>query len=79
MIVRGMPERFWVVTTPTNLSVIEDICFDTDFPGLVRQGIGGLRPGEIEGVFASAGPARRFALTLLDERDNRTGGPVRTW
>jgi len=33
----GMPERFWVVTTPTANSELGDICFGFDFVAFVLQ------------------------------------------
>jgi hypothetical protein len=38
-------DKFWVVLNPTPLSVIEDICFETDLKGLENQIIGAERGG----------------------------------
>jgi len=65
MNVHGLPEEFWIVTKPSPLSTMEDVCFSCSFQRLMLQARGGLSEDEIVGVFADEGEARRSAATLL--------------
>jgi hypothetical protein len=38
----GLPERFWVVTRPSEGSELVDVCFPCTFGRLLLQGRGGL-------------------------------------
>ena len=42
MKVVGMPERFWIVTTPTATSELGDCCFECNFKTYALQVRGGL-------------------------------------
>jgi hypothetical protein len=44
--------KLWVVTKPTLMSTLEDICFQVDLPnGLYNQFLGGLKPTDIVAFF----------------------------
>ena len=49
MKIHGMPEKFWVVTTPSPVSELADVCFPCTFERLLLQGRGGLHEDEIVG------------------------------
>ncbi|GEM_PF-4722106 len=66
--------RFWVVTRPTTLSGREDICFQTDFGGLILNLKGGLDPADIVAVSTDESEARCLADQLLRERKASVGG-----
>jgi len=57
--------RFWVVTYPTPLSVIEDICFETNLRGLQLQFAGGLDSLDICTIENNESTARQAACSLL--------------
>lgn len=61
-------KNFWLVTKPTRLSVMVDICFETDIQGLAQQVKGGLKAEEIHGMYTDEQEARRIAQGLLDSR-----------
>lgn len=65
MKVHGMPEQFWLVTKPSPVSALEDICFRCTFERLLLQGRGGLHEDEIVGIHADEVEARQAALRLL--------------
>ena len=65
MKIHGIPEKFWVVTKPSPVSEMEDICFAYTFERLLRQGRGGLQEDEIAGIHADEGEATDAALRLL--------------
>jgi len=69
--VTGLPETFWVVTHPSEVSTVCDICFTCTHEGLMRQALGGLKEDEIVGIYADEGEARKAAAELLG------GFPVR--
>ena len=43
----GMPEKFWVVTKPSPVSELADVCFPCTFERLLLQGQGGLDEDDI--------------------------------
>jgi len=57
-----------IVTKPTPVSTIGDICIHTDIKGLYLQFMGGLKPEEIHGIYTGKQEARRIARWLLSER-----------
>jgi hypothetical protein len=61
----GMPERFWLVTKPSPVSELCDVCFPCTFDGMIRQVRGGLQEDEIVAVYADEGEARKAAERLL--------------
>jgi hypothetical protein len=61
----GLPEQFWVVTNPSPVSQLCDICFPCTFDRLIRQARGGLNEDEIVAVYADEGEARQAAERLL--------------
>ena len=63
-------DNFWVVTKPTELSELGDICFDTDFQGFILQVKGGLSQGDVHGVYDNQAEAEAEANKLL--AGNRT-------
>jgi hypothetical protein len=60
-------KKFWVVTTPTKLSTLNDICFETTVKGMMIQSLGGLKSGEIRGIFKTRDVARIYAEELLHD------------
>ena len=67
MQVHGLPETFWIVMKPSPLSEMCDICFPCTFEGLMQRARGGLNEGEIVGVYADEGEARKQAAMLLGD------------
>jgi hypothetical protein len=65
MKVHGMPETFWVVTKPSPVSELADICFACTFERLLLQARGGLNEDDIIAVHADEGEAKKAALRLL--------------
>jgi hypothetical protein len=65
MRVVGLPEHFWVVTTPTAESEIGDICFECDFRTFALQVRGGLDVEKVVGIFANEEAAVELAEHLL--------------
>jgi hypothetical protein len=63
-------EKFWVVMFPTRNSEFVDVCFECDIGGLFLQALGGLKRGEIEGVYTTEGEADFAAHALLAARDD---------
>ena len=67
MELHGMPETFWVVTTPSPGAEMADICFACTFERLMRQVRGGLQEDEIVAIYADETEARKAAARLLGE------------
>ncbi len=67
-------DKFWIVTRPTNTSILQDIAFETDVVRLALQMKGGLGPGEIEAAFTEQREAETLAEELLHARAEATGG-----
>lgn len=67
MQIHGLSETFWVITKPTEVSALDDICFACTFERLLLQGRGGLHEDDIIGVFADEADAKETAKTLLGE------------
>lgn len=55
----------WIVTKPTRVSTVEDICFNTDAPGLALQFKGGLDPESIHAFYTSEQEAKGAAQWLI--------------
>ncbi len=72
MNIHGLPETFWVVTKPSPVSVMGDICFESTFAQLLLQGRGGLHEDNIVGIFADETEAKKVATQLLDEAPVKT-------
>jgi hypothetical protein len=72
----GLPEKFWLVVSPSPNSTFVDICFDCDFEGFARQIRGGLDEAKIIGIFAEANVAAETAKHVLHlaEEFHRTPG-----
>ena len=75
MKIHGLPEKFWVVTRPSEVSELVDILFPCTFERLLLQGRGGLTEDEIVGVYADEDEAKEAAAKLLGERG--CGGRLR--
>jgi len=56
---------FWIVTRPTKISVLEDICFMASAESLLVQGKGGLSPEEIFGMYLDGKEAKEVAKDLI--------------
>jgi hypothetical protein len=67
MNLHGLPEHFWLVTKPSPVSVMGDICFQCTFAQILLQGRGGLHEDDIVGVYADESEAKKAASELLDE------------
>ena len=67
MKLQGLPETFWVVTKPTEVSALDDICLACTFERLLLQGRGGLHEDDIAAIFADETEAKETARTLLGE------------
>jgi hypothetical protein len=71
MKIQGLPAHFWVVTTPTPLSGLGDICFQCDFTQFALQVRGGLNENEIVGIYADQQAATQEAEALLQTSSSR--------
>jgi len=58
-------KEFWVVTKPTPFSVLQDVCFQSDWKGIILQSKGGLNPDEVMAVFDNQIEAVNLAEELL--------------
>ncbi len=67
MELHGLPETFWVVTKPSPVSDLGDICFPCTYGRLLLQARGGLHEDEIVGIYADETEAKKAATALLDE------------
>ena len=65
----GMPETFWVVTSPTPDSELADCCFECSHETFALQIRGGLAVQQIIGIFADEQLAKATATKLLTARD----------
>ena len=72
IIYKGLPEKFWVVTKCWNkYSTLEDICFESSIPGMIRQHIGGLNWEDILGIHAERTTAESQAKRVLRFKGER--------
>jgi len=62
---------FYVVTYPSDVSVLEDIVFGADIFAFNNQLRGGLQPKEVYGFFKEEDEAVKQAKKLLEERDKQ--------
>jgi hypothetical protein len=76
MNIRGLPEKFWVVTRPSRVSELGDICFQCTFKRLMLQTRGGLHEHEIIGIFSDEAEAKRVARKLLGRNVVRTSDSI---
>lgn len=67
MLISGLPERFFVVTKPSPVSQMCDICFLCTFGQLMLQVRGGLKEDDIVGIYGGEDEARLAAMELLGE------------
>ena len=65
----GMPETFWVVTSPTPDSELGDCCFECDFKTYALQIRGGLEVDSIVGIYSDGEAAKDTATKLLAKKD----------
>ena len=63
--------KFWVVTRPTEHSVLDDIVFQVSPHELLLQGRGGLKPDDIVKCFLYEISAVNLGKKLLEERVNK--------
>lgn len=56
---------FWVVTRPSKISTLRDILFKSTWRGIRLQFLGGLKSGDIVGVWTSKEEAEKVAKRLL--------------
>ena len=75
MKIQGLPDHFWVVTTPTPVSDLGDICFQCDFAQFALQVRGGLNENEIVGIYADQQAAAQEAEHLLQASSSYKGNP----
>ena len=64
-------KRIWIVTNPSLVSEIGDICFSADAHRMALQFIGGLDPKDIHGMYTTEKEATDIAKWLLHLRDER--------
>lgn len=62
-------DEFWVVTNPTDVSELGDICFKTDADGFILQVKGGLDRERNPVIFTTAKSAKAYAMALLKARE----------
>jgi hypothetical protein len=67
MQLQGIPERFWVVTKPSEVSELADICFSATVESLMCQARGGLRQADIVGIYDKEEKALEVAKMLLGQ------------
>ena len=72
MQLHGLPELFWVVTKPSPVSELGDICFQCTYGQLMRQTLGGLHEDDIIAIYADETEAKEQAKALLDDTIVRT-------
>jgi hypothetical protein len=72
MNVYGMVNGFWVVTKPSPVSEMGDICFRCTFEQFALQVRGGLKEHDILGIYADGDDARQAAAKLLGGYSVRT-------
>jgi len=58
---------FWVVTKPTELSQLVDICFQSTWQEMQQQFLGGLKSEQIHGIYTDEAEALQVAGELLAE------------
>lgn len=58
-------KQMYFVINPTNVSTLADICFVSDFQGLEKQFLGGLKSEDIVGVYDNESEAKEHAEKLL--------------
>ena len=61
----GIPEKFWVVTKKDKESILIDIFFESDIPGMIRQAAGGLKWSDVLGIFDTEEAAKKEAKAVL--------------
>ena len=76
MLIHGLSEKFWVVTKPSPVSELGDICFACTFERLMTQVRGGLNEDEIMGIYADEGEAKDAAMRLLGQNPVRPCEPA---
>ena len=70
--VEGRPSTFWIVKKPTLESTVDDICFETDFAGLMNLTRGGLKEEDIHTIYISdnaAWKAKGLAEFLIKNKE----------
>ena len=60
-------QTLWVVTEPTSVSELDDICFEADMQRLQLQFAGGLVASEIVATFTTKKEAVKLAKALLKD------------
>lgn len=58
-------KSFWVVTRPTAVSTLPDICFKSSPREIGFQFLGGLKPGDVVGFYQSERTAKHLAQSML--------------
>lgn len=61
-------KQFWVVTKPTLISTLDDICFVCYFHRFAQQIRGGLEMDQVAGIFTDEQEAKGEAERLLVQR-----------
>jgi hypothetical protein len=72
----GLSNTFWVVTKPSPVSELGDICFACTFKQLMNQSRGRLHEQDIIGIFADEAEAKQMAMKLLGRNIVRTSDSV---
>jgi hypothetical protein len=68
MLLRGVPERFWLVTRPTEVSDVNDVCCSCTVESLMHKAKCGLRQADVVGIFDDEREATETARKLLGEQ-----------
>lgn len=76
MNVYGMVNGFWVVTTPSPMSEMGDICFRCTFEQFALQVRGGLKEDDILGIYVDGDDAKEAAAKLLGGYTVRTSDSI---
>jgi hypothetical protein len=61
-------KEFWVVTKPTEISGMDDICFKSTPQQIGLQFLGGLTCGDVVSFYSDESEASLKAMELLDAR-----------
>ncbi len=76
MRIRGMVNKFWIVTKPSPVSELTDICSPRTYQQFMLQVRGGLKEEDIVGIFAHEDEARSMAMKLVGKAIIRTSDAI---
>jgi hypothetical protein len=76
MKIHGMVNKFFVVTKPSPVSELADICFSCTYEQFMLQVRGGLKEEDIVGIFIDDAEAKRMAMKLVGKAIIRTSDAI---